>query len=184
LLRELGLDLDWAAVSHLTGQIELLADNPQAAERELQSAYDLLQQRGETSYSSTGAAYLAEAMRRQQRFDEALQLIETSKTLSARDDLTTQATWRTVHARMLAAQGAHDEAERLARESVTLFEPTDFLHDRAETLLCLAEVLSLAGRLADAIPALEQAIQLSTLKRDMVTARKARAARNQALEHA
>jgi class 3 adenylate cyclase/tetratricopeptide (TPR) repeat protein len=184
LLRELGLDLDWAAVSHLTGQIELLADAPHAAEAELKSAYDLLQQRGETSYLSTGAAYLAEAMRRQQRLRAADQLIETSKTLSARDDLTTQTTWRTVRARMLAAKGTHEGAERLARESVTMLEPTDSLHDRAETLLCLAEVLSLAGRSADAIPALEQAIELATLKGDTVTARRAHAARTRAFENA
>ena len=104
--------------------------------------------------------------------------------LRQRDDLTTQATWRTVQARMFAAQGAHQEAERLARESVTLFEPTDCLHDRTDTLLGLADVLSLAGRPADAIPALEQANRLATLKGDMVTARRAQAARNQALEHA
>jgi class 3 adenylate cyclase/predicted ATPase len=184
LLRELGLDLDWAAVSHLTGQIELFADDPHAAEHELQSAYDLLHQRGETSYLSTSAAYLAEAMRRQQRHNEADQLIETSKTLSARDDLTTQTTWRTVRARMLATQGDHQEAERLARESVTLLESTDSLHDRAETLLCLADVLSLAGRHTSAISALEQAIQLATLKGDTVTARKAHAAQTRAPDHA
>jgi hypothetical protein len=85
---------------------------------------------------------------------------------------------------MLAAKGTHEEAERLARESVTMLEPTDSLHDRAETLLCLAEVLSLAGRRADAIPALEQAIQLATLKGDTVTARRAHTARTRAFENA
>jgi class 3 adenylate cyclase/tetratricopeptide (TPR) repeat protein len=184
LLRELGLDLDWAAVSHLTGAIELLADKPKAAEAELRSAFDLLQQRGETAYLSTTAAYLAEAMRRQQQIDEALQLVETCQALSAPDDLGSQVGWRTVHARIHATEGAYAEAERLARESVTLSEPTDSLHERAQTLLCLAEVLSVAGRTAEAIPVLDKAIELATLKGDMITARKAEADRSRALEHA
>jgi class 3 adenylate cyclase/tetratricopeptide (TPR) repeat protein len=184
LLRDLGLDLDWAAVSHLTGAIELLADKPKAAEDELRPAFDLLQQRGETSYLSTTAAYLAEAMRRQQQLDEALQLIDTCKVLAAPDDLGSQVGWRTVHARIHATQGAYTEAERLARESVTLSEPTDSLHERAQTLLCLADVLSLAGRSCEAIPALDKAIELATLKGDMITARKAEADRKRALKHA
>ncbi len=178
LLRELGLDLDWAGIALLSGSIELLADEPRAAEAEFRSAYDTLRQRGETAYLSTIAACLAEAMRWQQRFDEALRLVEESKALSAPDDLTTQSIWRMVHARVLAAQDACDEAERLARESVALLEPTDSLHDRAEALLCLAEVLSLAGRPDEAIGALDQAIELAALKGDLVTGRRAQAARD------
>jgi tetratricopeptide (TPR) repeat protein len=184
MLRELGLDLDWAAVSHLTGSIELLANNAPGAEHELRTAYDVLEQHGEKAYLSGVAGYLAEAVRRQGRLDEALRLSDTTRALSAPDDLTSQALWRTARAGVLAAQGTHEEAERLAVESVTLLEPTDSLHDRAETLLCLAEVHSLAGRTAGAIRALEQANQLATLKGDTITARKAQARRKQTLEHA
>jgi tetratricopeptide (TPR) repeat protein len=184
LLHDLGLDLDWAAVSHLTGAIELLADEPKAAEDELRPAFDLLQQRGETAYLSSTVAYLAEAMRRQQQLDEALQLVETCQALAAPDDVGSQVGWRTVQARIHATQGAYTDAERLARESVTLSEPTDSLHERAQTLLCLAEVLSLAGRPSEAIPALDNAIDLATLKGDTITARKAEADRDRALEHA
>ena len=180
LVRELGLDLDWAAISHLTGSIELLADEPEVAEQEFRTAYDVLQQLGETAYLSTVAVYLAEAVRRQQRFDEALQLLEVGKTLSAPDDVATQTIWRMVHARILTSQGDHAGAEHLARESVTLLEATDHLHDRAETLLCLAEVMSVADRPAEALTFWEQAMQVATLKGDTVTVAKASAGRDRA----
>jgi hypothetical protein len=55
LVRELGLDLDWAGISYLTGVIELLVDEPRSQKKKLRSAYDVLQQLGKTAYLSTVA---------------------------------------------------------------------------------------------------------------------------------
>ena len=49
----------------------------------------------------------------------------------------TQAMWRGVRAKLLAAEGEHAAAEALAREAVALIGPTDLLNDHADVLLDL-----------------------------------------------
>ena len=68
--------------------------------------------------------------------------------------------WRISRAKILVRQGDFERAEALAREAVRLGEATDLLSTRADMLCDLAEVLALAGRRADALPALTKAARL------------------------
>jgi len=181
ILQDLGVRFTWAAGSVPRADIELLRGDVAAAERELRPAYELLEESGETGYLSTVAGWLARVVALQGELEEALALTAKSEANAAPDDLESQAIWRVVRASVLAAQGALTEAERLAREAVALLETTDFLRERVETLLCLADVLSLSGRSTESVPVLDEAIRLSELKGDVVTAATARGRRERAL---
>jgi class 3 adenylate cyclase/tetratricopeptide (TPR) repeat protein len=175
LLHELGHELSWAGLSQVSGEIELLADDPASAERELRSGYDALAGLGETAFLSSVAGALAEAVRRQGRLAEALELTEGGERAAARDDFASQAAWRCARARIFAAEGRAVEAERLARDAVAILEPTDALISKAQGAAALADVMVAAGRPREAVPALEDAIRFSEQKGDVVTAAKARA---------
>ena len=60
------------------------------------------------------------------------------------------------------------EAERLAREAVSLLEGTDVLAVRADALLDLADVLVVSGRSAAAGPVAAQARELYERKGHLV----------------
>jgi tetratricopeptide (TPR) repeat protein len=67
-------------------------------------------------------------------------------------------------ARILAARGRHEEAERVARDAVGRAEETDDLNMRGDTLLDLGRVLSEAGERDGAVVAVEQALSLYQAK--------------------
>ena len=70
--------------------------------------------------------------------------------------------------------GGLDEAERLAREAVTLAETTDFVNQRADALVDLGIVLRPAGRGMDAQAAFAEAIRLYEHKGNAVAAERVR----------
>ena len=82
----------------------------------------------------------------------------------------------TARAKPLARAGRGAEAESLAREALTLVATTDFLAARADTAMDLAEVLSLDGRGAEAIPYVEEALAYYEQKGCRVGAARAHAA--------
>jgi Flp pilus assembly protein TadD len=86
----------------------------------------------------------------------------------------TQVLWRGVRARCLAVGDGLDEAERLAREAVTLAERTDFVNQRADALVDLGIVLGRVGRGEDAQAAFLNAILLYEDKGNVVAARRVR----------
>jgi hypothetical protein len=71
--------------------------------------------------------------------------------------------WRGPRAKVLAARGERDEAERLAREAVELAERTDFLNLRGDALANLAEVTG--SGLEDAAAAYTQKGNAAALRR-------------------
>jgi ATP/maltotriose-dependent transcriptional regulator MalT len=94
--------------------------------------------------------------------------------LSANDDVVSQMLWRQVRAKLLARRGAHADADRLAREAVSLAEETDMLNFHGRALADLAEVLVLSGRADDGAAQLERALALYERKGNVVLAAKAR----------
>src|SRR5205823_6883894 len=108
--------------------------------------------------------------------DEADSATQVAEELSAPDDVLAQALWRQVRAKLLARAGEHEEAERLAREAVSLLGQTDMLNSHANALTDLAEVLALTGRPEAALPDLERAVGLFERKGNAVQAGRARAA--------
>lgn len=81
---------------------------------------------------------------------------------------------RSARARVLAARGRHEAAERIARDAVGRSEETDDLNMRGDTLLDLGEVLSAAGERDGAVSAVEQALELYEVKGNSAGAEAAR----------
>jgi DNA-binding SARP family transcriptional activator len=165
-----------SSVSHHEAYVELLAGAPATAAARLQGDIDRLGAMGEHALLATTEALLAQARYEQGRRDEAEAHATAASRHAAREDLTTQAMWRGVQARVLAHRGRHDEAEALAREAVALIAPTDALTDRGDALLALAEILALRDRPADAAAAAREALDLYTRKGAVVLADRARSA--------
>jgi class 3 adenylate cyclase/tetratricopeptide (TPR) repeat protein len=169
--------LDWAPerTARVAGEVGLLLGDAEFAERELREGYEFLEAIGERGRRSSVAADLADALYRLDHKADAEHFADLSLELTSRDDIDAQARGRTVKAKLLAAKGEYDAADHLAREAVGLSEDTDDLVMRAYVLMALAEVLSLGGRDADAIPVLRQAVEVSERKGNVVTAQEARA---------
>ena len=139
MLEELGRSLVSASTSQQSCRVELLAGDPAAAERELRRDFDELSEMGERYFLSTAAGELARAVYAQGRYAEAEELTRLAEGLSADDDVTSQALWRSVRAKALARRRDGD-ALALAREAVELLEDTDALPLQADALEDLAEV--------------------------------------------
>jgi hypothetical protein len=86
-----------------------------------------------------------------------------------------QIKWRGVRAKVLGRRGDHEQAERLAREAVPLGRSIDFPGCQADALLDLANALRLAHRDHAAASAADEAAVLYERKREVASARRARA---------
>ena len=156
----LGLTV-WAAnTAQEAFLIESIAGNPAAATEILRSGYETLDRMGERGLLSTVAGFLAQALYAEGDYHEAARFSRASEDAAATDDVFSQMLWRISRAKILVRQGDSERAEALAQEAVRLGEATDLLSTRADMLCDLAEVLRLAGRRADALPALATAARL------------------------
>ena len=136
----------WASASYeFGGDIELMAGDQEAAERSFRKEYELHRRMGDEGHGSTSAAYLAVALCRLGRFDEAEELATIARTIGADDDLATQASARSAQALVRSARGEHEEARRLAREAVDLYAGAQSPWFHGDTLMVLAEVSRAAG---------------------------------------
>jgi tetratricopeptide (TPR) repeat protein len=175
LARELGLTTTLAsAIAHSAGEIELLAGDPAAAEREFRPGCEALEQIGDWGHFATLVPYLADALLQQSRGEDAAQMIDLAARWALEDDADAQIGWRRVRARLLAQQGDLADAEVLAREAAERAARTDYLNVRGRTLGDLGEVLALAGRPDEAADALEQAVALYERKGNVVMAERTR----------
>jgi class 3 adenylate cyclase/tetratricopeptide (TPR) repeat protein len=159
-------------------QVELYADDPAAVERELRPVWEALVDLGDQAEQPRleGVALgLAEATYRQGRHDEAARFAQAAKAAAVSDSPLGQAEWRGIQARLLANEGDAEAAERLAREAVSLLAATDFLNDRGNRLVDLAEVLRIAGRDDEAVPVLTEALSQYEQKGNIVSAARVRA---------
>jgi predicted ATPase/class 3 adenylate cyclase len=171
---ELGFRVWVAGFSLAAGDIEMLADDPVAAERELRRGYEALEAMGERGLLATVAAELAGAVSAQGRHEEAEQLTRVSEELARPLDVSAQVSWRTVRATCIAAAGELAEAEALARDALQAVEQTDDLNRQARVLVDLADIVRRAGRDAEAISLEERALDLYERKGNVVSAGKVR----------
>jgi tetratricopeptide (TPR) repeat protein len=176
-------ELEWrfllgAGVPQVDGEIELLAGDPIEAERVMRPGYELLVEMGERSNLSTVVAMLAEALYRKGDLEGAERFTLESEQAAAVEDVAAQSAWRSIRAKVLARRGQLTEAESLARQAVTLVRDTDAPDIQGDMLMDLAEVLSLADRLDEAAPVVEEAIGLFEAKGNVVAAGRARERRS------
>jgi tetratricopeptide (TPR) repeat protein len=164
IYEDLGLRLRSTIVAETAGGIEMLAGDALAAERELRPSLVALAEMGEQGIQSTVAAALAHALIEQGRLVEADEMVSASELAGAEDDVSTHVLGQSARARILAAQGRHEEAERVARHAVGRAEETDDLNMRADAVLDLGRVLFEAGDRDGAVFAVEQALSLYEAK--------------------
>lgn len=144
ILEELGIKLRMATRRTISGEIELLADDPVAAELELRWGYERLVEMGERADLPAIAAQLAEALYRQGRFEEAEHFARESEQAHTGGG-TGPSRARSVRAKVLAQRGQFDAADALAREAVALVDE-ERLNVHGDVLLDRAQTLELAGR--------------------------------------
>jgi len=156
-------------------EVELLAEDLERARELAEASYAVFAEHGERAYLATRAATLADVLYRQGRLEDAARCAGEAESGSTSGDLATEWRWRSVAARLAARSGEFDRAERLAREAVGLLAGTDVLGQRANCSLDLAEVLTLAGRPAEAATALREALALFEQKGSVVAAEQTRA---------
>jgi class 3 adenylate cyclase/tetratricopeptide (TPR) repeat protein len=136
----------WAtAVCEFGGHVEEMAGDQEAAARSFREEYELHRGMGDEGHGSTSAAYLALALCRLGRFDEAEELATIARATGADDDLATQASARSAQALVRSARGEPEEARRLAREAVDLYAGAQSPWFYGDTLMTLAEVARAAG---------------------------------------
>jgi tetratricopeptide (TPR) repeat protein len=162
------------ATSFPAVDVEMMAGHPAAAAELGLEGCRLYEQLGDKGYLSTAAGGLAQALYALDRLEEADEWAHRAMELGAVDDAWTQMLWRQVLSKVLARRGEHLEAERLAREAVSVSEGTDGLNAQADVYADLAEVLALGGHRDDAAAALEQALDRYERKGNLVMAGRTR----------
>jgi len=133
---DLGLKFAIAGLAQISGWAELLAGDPEAAERELLAGYEILADVGARGLL---AADLARALVAQGRNDDAAEYVTVAEEASRGGDLTSQVRWRSAQARISGDAELAEEALRLALQ-------TDALPLIGDAQLDLALVLDSLGR--------------------------------------
>ena len=150
--------------------MELLAGDPEAAEREARRDFDALGALDERYFRSTVAGMLARALYEAGRYAEAEAVVEEARALTADDDFESQVLWRGVAARILARSGRTDQALELSESQLRIAAETASPVFEAEARVERAEVLALLGRQDEAEPPLREALRLAEAKGDLVSA--------------
>ena len=163
--------------AHLATDIEFFAGDDSAAAAFAEEGCRLLEEVGDRGWLCTACAKLGYAYYRLGRLDEADAQATRSAEMGAPDDVANEAQWRELRARVLARRGEREEAERVAREMLTLVEDGDLV-GRAFGLFTLGEVLELNGDVAEAFEAFESALEGFERKGFTVMVERARARRD------
>jgi hypothetical protein len=159
-----------AARSLVPGTIEMLAGDPAAAERELRQGYETLEAMGEVGARATIASFLSEAVRAQDRLDDAVDLTRLAEAAASQEDVITQVTWRCVRARALAGRD-QTEAGLLAGEAMVAAKATDAPELRSAALQAQADVFVASGREREAAEAIDRARAILERKGDQAAVR-------------
>ena len=171
---ELGTRYNYAEACWAGAQLELLAGDAPAAERELREALRVHEEMGSTRYSAFVRSKLAQVVCLQGRDDEAQELLDGADAESTSGNLRFRVQWNLGRAQVLAARGETDDAAHAAREAVAIIAATDNINAHADALVDLADVLRAGGEDVEAVAALEQAVVLYEEKGNVLCAERAR----------
>jgi DNA-binding SARP family transcriptional activator len=170
---ELGLRHALLEVEQFAGIVELIVDDPTAAEPHFRQAYNGFRRMGLDADTAETAALLGRTCLMLDRDTEADELCLESERLAGHA-LKASIAWRTLRARLLSRGREHGEARRIAEAAVALAEHTDALVDHGDSCLTLATVLGAAGDAAGARSAAERAVDLYERKGAVALAERAR----------
>jgi class 3 adenylate cyclase/tetratricopeptide (TPR) repeat protein len=171
IAQDLGMRLTSTATrSYWLAILESLSGDHAAAERELRSGYEVLDEMGEKNFASTLAARLAQTLCAMRRYDEAARFVVISREAAAAEDVVSQVISRGAEAKVLAHAGQHREAASVVGEAVELAGGTDALNMQADILVDLAEVQRAAGRRREADETIRRALGLYEQKGNAASA--------------
>jgi DNA-binding SARP family transcriptional activator len=171
-ITELGLRHALLEVEQFAGIVELVVDDPAAAEPHLRQAYNGFRRMGLEADTAETAALLGRACLALDRDAEADELCTESERLAGHA-LKASIAWRTLRAQLLSRGNAHGEARLVAEAAVSRAERTDALVDHGDACLALATVLDAAGDARGARAAAERAADLYERKGAAALAEKA-----------
>jgi class 3 adenylate cyclase/tetratricopeptide (TPR) repeat protein len=174
MLDEMGPSVLGQSTSVRAARIELLADDPGAAEVLLSKDLASLEAIGERYSRSTIAGLHARALLALGDVDRAAASAALTRELADPDDLDAQVLWRSAEGRVAAVRGSLAEAVRLAEEAVQLASQTVDIVLQADALVDLATVLRAVGREDEAGPPIREALQLYEQKGAVAAVRQTR----------
>ena len=172
-LEDLGNSMLAASTSLEAGAVELLAGNPQEAERLIRRDVAELEGMGATYLLSTTTALLAQAVAAQGRDAEAAELVEAGVRLTDPDDIESDVLLACVRSGLRVRAGDVAAGIEEARRAVALLDDADAPVARAEALLTLAAACE-AGGDDGAAAARQRAAAECEAKGYLVAARRAR----------
>lgn len=156
---ELGLRHALFEVEQFAGIVELVVDDPAAAEPHLRLAYNGFRRMGLDADTAETAALLGRTCLALGREGEADELCTESERLAG-NALKPSIAWRNLRALLLSRSDAHAEARRVAEAAVNRAERTDALVDHGDACLCLTTVLAAAGDAEASRVAAQRAVAL------------------------
>jgi tetratricopeptide (TPR) repeat protein len=172
MLIERGYVLDSHGFDLASATIELKAENPAGAEAILKGACEIFEQQDALAYLSTAAAYLAEALYRQGRFEEAVHWTDVSASTTADDDMVSQIAFRSVRSKILAQKGDTEAATALAEEVLVLASRIpEASSSHGDSLNDVAETFAITGASDRAIPLWREALEEYERKKDLPAVR-------------
>ena len=147
LAHDLGQRLVLAYTTQISGVIELLAGDAEAAVALFREGFDALEAMGEQAYLSTQAAFLARALLTTGRIDEAHQMTVVSE--RAADDTTPGlgiAEWGPTRVRVMGIRGELREAVRLAEQVIGAIQQVEDVISIGDGYTAVAELFEKAGQ--------------------------------------
>jgi len=171
ICRELGLAYGLCEAGMAGSELEALAGDLPAAERELREAMDLAAGMGAAHYVALYQVRLSRVLNERGRHDDAAALLDEAAELYGATPW-----WKSNEARVLAApaRGELDQAVVLADEAVAQEGGSDDITAVAQTLVDVSEVFRTVGDRARAEAVLAEAIALNEEKGNVVAAQRAR----------
>jgi tetratricopeptide (TPR) repeat protein len=173
-MNERGLTLSAAYAMQTAWEIEMLAGDDAAAERNARQGCEQLDRLGERAVQSTEAGELAETLYALGRYEEAEQWALRALELGSSDDLATQVFGLGVQSRLLARKGEASAALTLAEQADRLARTSEDPRNPGDTALYLAEIMYLTGNPTGAEEQAQRAIDLYESKGATAFAARAR----------
>jgi ATP/maltotriose-dependent transcriptional regulator MalT len=161
---EFGLRFRRATQAFVGAQIELLAGDVAAAERELRGSSQAFDEIGAATSATTHRALLGEVVASLGRFEEAEELVRQIAAEAPEHDLIAQVLWRCTLSRVRAREGCAQEAVKLAAEARRLLADAEFPQLAIAALTAAAEAAAAADARPEAGRLLAEARQVASAK--------------------
>jgi DNA-binding SARP family transcriptional activator/class 3 adenylate cyclase len=169
-MAELGLGTSRTLAEMQSGRVEILAGNPEAAERAARAAAQHAAEIADSWFYVDASIDVARAVCDQGRPRECLRILDETEKHASPPDPEIDVSRPATRALALAQIGHLSEAEALATVAVTHAREMEYPNYHGDALVVLAEILQLTNRPAEAATALSEAAFVFNRKGNLVSA--------------